>query len=92
MSISKQTFDRILLNMYFCCHFSSSFSRFVVFFKEDQVIPIIRSESHTFTDLLASYGGLVGLFMGASLLSFIELIYYLTIRMIVLAFGSHAAH
>lgn len=65
--------------------FSSSLSRIVAFFQEDSMIPFIRSESHTLIDLLASSGGLFGLFMGASLLSFIELIYYLIVRSSIFA-------
>lgn len=63
-----------------------------MYFEDDLVIPIVRSEYYTFIDFLASSGGLVGLFMGASLLSFIEMVYYLTLRMIVVVFGAHAAN
>lgn len=63
-------------------HFSSTYSRFIVYFKDDSIVPLIRSEYHTLIDFLANSGGLIGLFMGASMLSFIELIYYLTLRMV----------
>lgn len=60
--------------------FSSTFSRVVISFTEEQFIPQKRSESQSLIDILANAGGLFGLFMGASLLSFAELIYYLTLR------------
>lgn len=39
-----------------------------------------RIELHTTSDFLANCGGLFGLFIGASLLSFIEIIYYSTFQ------------
>ena len=41
----------------------------------------IRSELYGQTEFLANCGGLLGLFMGFSALSLIEIIYYLTIRL-----------
>ncbi|XP_055303176.1 pickpocket protein 28-like [Sitodiplosis mosellana] len=55
-------------------------SLFVVF-KEHHFISINRTESYTMSDFIASCGGLFGLFMGISLLSVIELIYYFTLRL-----------
>lgn len=40
-----------------------------------------RSELYGPTDFLANCGGLLGLFMGVSLLSIVEIVYYLTIRL-----------
>lgn len=40
-----------------------------------------RIEFHSTADFLASSGGLFGLFMGASLLSVIEFVYYFTLRL-----------
>lgn len=60
--------------------FSASFSRLVVGFNEEHFSPTKRLESFSKTDLLANCGGLFGLFMGASLLSIVEMIYYFTIR------------
>lgn len=54
--------------------FSSTFSRVVISFTEEQFIPQKRSESQSLIDILANAGGLFGLFMGASLLSFAELL------------------
>lgn len=65
----------------FVCIFSATFSHVMVSFEDDQFIPRKRSEFHNLIDFLANSGGLFGLFMGASLLSFIELLYYLTLGM-----------
>lgn len=51
-----------------------------VFFKSSQIITLKRSELYGFSDFLASCGGLLGLFLGVSILSEIELIYFLTVR------------
>ncbi|XP_055321187.1 pickpocket protein 28-like isoform X2 [Sitodiplosis mosellana] len=58
----------------------STFSRVVISFKEELFTPSRRLEYYNFSNFLANSGGLFGLFMGASLLSFIELIYYFTLR------------
>lgn len=56
-------------------------ARLSIFFKETQFITSKRSELYGQTDFLANCGGLLGLFMGVSLLSIVEIIYYLTIRL-----------
>lgn len=40
-----------------------------------------RSLLYGFTDLLTSIGGAAGLFLGASVLSFVEVVYYSTIHL-----------
>lgn len=55
----------------------------MVSFKEEMFTPTRRAEFFTMTDFIASFGGLLSLFMGASLLSIIELLYYLTLRIYV---------
>lgn len=40
-----------------------------------------RIEFHSTADFLANSGGLFGLFLGASLLSLIEFVYYFTLRL-----------
>lgn len=57
------------------------FARLSIFFKETQFITSKRSELYGLTDFLANCGGLLGLFMGVSILSLVEIIYYLTIRL-----------
>lgn len=56
-------------------------ARLSIFFKEHQFITSKRSELYGQTDFLANCGGLLGLFMGVSVLSIIEVIYYFTLRL-----------
>lgn len=56
-------------------------ARLSIFFKENQFITSKRSELYGQTDFLANCGGLLGLFMGVSLLSIVEVIYYCTLRL-----------
>lgn len=58
-------------------------ARLSISFKERQFITSRRSELHVYseTDFLANCGGLLGLFMGVSLLSIVEFIYYCTLRL-----------
>nr|XP_049705408.1 pickpocket protein 28 isoform X1 [Helicoverpa armigera] len=58
-----------------------TYSRVMVFFKEAQFITSRRSELYGQTDFLANCGGLLGLFMGFSILSVAEIIYFLTLRL-----------
>lgn len=51
-----------------------------VFFKETQFITSERNELYGNTDFLANCGGLLGLFTGFSVISFVEIIYFLTLR------------
>ena len=57
------------------------FSVLSVFFKEPQFMTIQRSELFGLTDFLANCGGFLGLCMGVSILSLVELTYYFTIRL-----------
>jgi hypothetical protein len=56
-------------------------ARLSLFFKEDQFITSKRSELYGRTDFLANCGGLLGLFMGVSLISILEIFYFCTIRL-----------
>lgn len=51
-------------------------------FKENQFVTLKRSVTELYgpTDFLAKCGGILGLFMGVSFLSIIEVIYYFTLR------------
>lgn len=83
-------FSTFLIDIDF--YFSSVFSRIIVYFKDDQFIPLIQSESQTLIGFLASCGGIFGLFMGSSLVSIIELIYYLSFRLYANTFSSNASN
>lgn len=56
-------------------------SKLSVHYKDKKVITLKRSEFYGETAFLANCGGLLGLFMGFSILSLVELFYYSTIRM-----------
>ena len=51
-----------------------------IMFKDDDFMYSKRRQVYTFTEFLANFGGILGLFMGVSILSFIEIIYFLMFR------------
>ncbi|XP_058461711.1 pickpocket protein 28-like [Malaya genurostris] len=55
-------------------------ARLTIYFKESQFITSKRSELYGVTDFLANCGGLLGLFMGVSLISLAEIVYFCSIR------------
>ncbi|XP_052873095.1 pickpocket protein 28-like [Anopheles cruzii] len=59
-------------------HFA--FTSLEIYFKESHFITSKRTELYGIVDLLANCGGLLGLFMGVSFLSLIEICYFITIR------------
>ncbi|KAF5300625.1 hypothetical protein FQA39_LY11086 [Lamprigera yunnana] len=56
-------------------------SRLGIFFKELQFLSIERNELYGVTDFLSNIGGLLGLFMGFSVTSIIEILYFCTLRL-----------
>ncbi|CAG9812680.1 unnamed protein product, partial [Phaedon cochleariae] len=56
-------------------------SKLILFFKSSQFITSQRHELYGPTDFLANFGGLLGLFTGFSVLSLMEAIYFLTVRL-----------
>lgn len=63
-----------------CSRLSSS--QLLIYFKASTFIPQERNELFGTFDFLANVGGLLGLFIGFSLLSMIEFIYFLSLRII----------
>ncbi|XP_059219966.1 pickpocket protein 28 [Stomoxys calcitrans] len=61
--------------------FDAAISHLVVHFKDNEFITSKRSELYGFSDFLANCGGVLGLFMGFSILSFVEIIYHATLRL-----------
>lgn len=55
-------------------------SSLVIMFRTEGFIPVVRRELYGTTDLLANAGGLLGLFMGISILSLVEILYFCTIK------------
>lgn len=62
---------------------STKFVRVIVSFKDDHMFSAKISASNNFTGFIAVAGSLICLFMGASLLSIIELLYYFTVRIYI---------
>ncbi|XP_031352521.1 pickpocket protein 28-like isoform X2 [Photinus pyralis] len=56
-------------------------ARLSIFFKDMQFLASERNELYGFVDFLSSIGGLLGLFIGISITSFIEVIYFCTLRL-----------
>ncbi|XP_055382439.1 pickpocket protein 28-like [Condylostylus longicornis] len=54
-----------------------------VYFAKNQFLSAKRSELYGIADLVANIGGLFGLFMGVSILSLVEIIYFCTLRLCV---------
>lgn len=59
---------------------SDELARVIIFFRDTQFITSKRSELYGQTDFLANAGGLLGLFMGVSILSLVEVLYFFTLR------------
>lgn len=60
--------------------FSAIFSSVRVSFKDEQYSVIKRADRYGLLEFISSSGALAGLFLGASLLSMVELIYFFTLR------------
>lgn len=55
--------------------------RIFISFKDEQFFASRRSELYGKTDFIANCGGIMGLFMGVSLLSIVEMVYFSTLRL-----------
>lgn len=55
-------------------------SKVEITFNDEEFISTKRSELYSFTDFIASFGGILGVFLGVSILSVVEIIYFLTVR------------
>lgn len=49
-------------------------------FRDDDFLYTQRSEIHGWADFIANFGGLLGLFLGVSILSIVEIIYFISFR------------
>ena len=63
----------------FSCLCSASLS---LFFKEDQFWTSKRSELYNIVEVIANIGGILGLFMGVSILSVVELVYFIILHFV----------
>ncbi|CAB3239600.1 unnamed protein product [Arctia plantaginis] len=59
----------------------TQYSKLEMYFKRSRFVSMHRSELFGLTDFLANIGGLLGLFLGFSFLSLVELFYFLTLRL-----------
>ena len=56
-------------------------SSLIIYFGDDEFVAYKRIESQGIVDLLSKIGSFLGLFLGISFLSIIEMIYFLTLRL-----------
>lgn len=57
-------------------------TRLHIFFKTNEAETIERNELYGPTDFLSNFGGLLGLFTGFSILSLLEIIYFISVRIL----------
>ncbi|XP_068083962.1 pickpocket protein 28 [Anabrus simplex] len=60
---------------------NATYGTLTIFLRDMQIITRRRSELYGPSDFVANCGGLLGLFMGFSILSLVEIIYFLTLRL-----------
>lgn len=66
----------------FCfLYFSRQYARISISFSDNQFFASRRSQLYDTIDFFGNCGGLLGLFMGFSFLSVIEMVYYCTLRL-----------
>lgn len=82
-------------NEFLHCRFNLS-ARLKVQFRENEFLTSKRTELFGVTYFLASCGGLLSLFIGVTTLSFVEIFYYLTLRLVwtlrFYRYGKQAQH
>uniref|UniRef100_A0A182RXW2 Uncharacterized protein n=1 Tax=Anopheles funestus TaxID=62324 RepID=A0A182RXW2_ANOFN len=78
--VGKEAFEDVDITTKSVLLFSPVYSVLQVYFQDTHFIPAQRSELHGLVDFLANCGGLLGLFIGVSLLSIVEAIYYIVVR------------
>lgn len=60
----------------------SHFSRLNVYYRDLQFLSSERNELYGYVDFFANVGGLLGLFIGMSVTSCVEILYFLTLRLV----------
>ncbi|XP_039453698.1 pickpocket protein 28-like [Culex pipiens pallens] len=63
---------------------SINFAKLAIYFKQAQYMAMKRNELFGWTDFIANCGGVLGLCMGVSLLSLVELLYYCLVRPVLM--------
>lgn len=64
-----------------------NFSDVTVRFSLSEFLPKRRQESNNILQLLSAFGGNLGLFVGASVMSLIELLYYFSVKICLIFFS-----
>ncbi|KAK5641673.1 hypothetical protein RI129_010220 [Pyrocoelia pectoralis] len=69
----------------------SHYSRINVYYKDLQFLSSERNELYGYVDFFSNVGGLLGLFIGLSVTSCIEILYFLTLRLVcnIRKYGRH---
>lgn len=62
-------------------YFTENMAVVHIFFVDSQFTKSMKNELFGFTEFLSSTGGLLGLFMGFSFLSVMEILYFITLRL-----------
>lgn len=65
-------------------NFSINYAKLAIYFKQAQYTAMKRNELFGWTDFIANCGGVLGLCMGVSLLSLVELLYYCLVRPVLM--------
>lgn len=65
--------------MYIC--YRIDLTKVDIYFKNSEFLALHRKELYGPTDFLANCGGLLGLFLGFSIVSLIEIVYFITLRL-----------
>lgn len=73
--------DGILILNWFFRRFNLP-AQLKIYFKENEFVTSKRIELYGLTYFLASCGGLLSLFIGVTALSFVEIFYYFTLRLV----------
>jgi acid-sensing ion channel, other len=60
--------------------FYFSMTHFDIYFAMDEFVATKRSERYSWTDFLSNCGGFLGLLMGGSLLSLVEIFYHIFMK------------
>ncbi|XP_076229162.1 pickpocket protein 28 isoform X2 [Nomia melanderi] len=73
-------------------YFAKNMAVVHLFFVETQFTKFVKNDLFGFTEFLSSTGGLLGLFMGFSFMSLVEVVYFMTLRIWCRIFRNGHAH
>lgn len=79
--IGKHELSDLLIDLLQCTILSMRPSVVTIYFRIYEINTVMRTEVYTVANFLAICGGLLGLFLGVSVLSIIEFFYFSTLRL-----------